>query len=144
MPSSLILSQISCSKSSIWSMGSRSASLARAGAVSKVPPIPTPTTIGGQGREPAFLATSATNSGILSTSEGSIIFICDIFSEPAPFGRTVMENFSPGLMWIAGIPSPQLSPEFLRLSGFTAFGRRGTETVARRTPSSAASKSSAE
>ena len=57
-----------------------------------------PTTIGGQGRGPAVLTTSVTNSGILSTSEGSIILICDIFSEPAPFGRTVTENLSPGRM----------------------------------------------
>ena len=64
-----------------------------------------------------------------------------MFSAPAPLGRTVTVNASPGETWTAGIPAPVLSPEFFRVTGSTTFGRSGTASVARRTPSATASQS---
>ena len=58
---------------------------------SEVPPIPTPTTVGGQGFPLAFKTDSTTNSFIPSMpSAGSAIFSALLFSDPNPLGNIVI------------------------------------------------------
>ncbi len=61
-----------------------------------VPPIPTPTTIGGQGLGPALSTVSITNFFTPSSpSEGFNIFKALMFSLPKPFGAITILILSP-------------------------------------------------
>src|SRR5208283_4691543 len=140
IPRRFTASQSFCSNASIRSIGWSRASLASAGAESNVPPIPTPSTTGGQGRPSAISIVPTTTSSIFPTCDGRSITTRDTFSAPAPLGSTVTANRSPGRTWIAGIPTPVLSPELCRVRGSTTLGRNGISSVARRMPSEMASK----
>src|SRR5271157_6202597 len=67
IPSLFTASQSFCSNASILSIGWSRASLASAGAESNVPPIPTPSTTGGQGRPSAISIVPTTTSSIFPT-----------------------------------------------------------------------------
>lgn len=77
---------------------------------SKSPPIPTPTTIGGQGLPPAIRTVSTTKSTTPARPAAGVN-ICRrlMFSLPKPLGATVSVTFSPGTMRVcstAGVLSP--------------------------------------
>ena len=58
--------------------------------MSELPPIPTPTTIGGHGFPPALSAVSTTKSFTPSIpSAGSAILSALLFSDPNPLGMIV-------------------------------------------------------
>ena len=91
--------------------------MASAPTVSKLPPMPTPTTVGGQGLPPAESTASSTNSLTPASPEtGVSIFTRHMFSLPAPLGATVIFSPSPGTMR-AFMAAGVLSPVFTRLSG---------------------------
>ena len=96
-------------------MGWSSASFASAVTLSNVPPIPTPIPTGGQGRPSAISMVSRTTSSILSLCDGRSITTLETFSAPAPLGRTVTVNRSPGLTSIG--PASQLPYYLLNLPG---------------------------
>ena len=98
MASSSSRSILSYSSSGLGSSrGRSSASFARRGTLSKPPPMPTPTTTGGQGLPPACFTASSTNSRTPSSpSAGVSIFTAHMFSLPAPLGATVRRSLSPG------------------------------------------------
>ena len=114
-PILLILSNSCCSISAylgsglLVSIDLKVAFLASCAAFSNVPPIPTPTTIGGQGLGPAFLTVSSTKSITPSAPyDGVSILIADIFSLPKPLPPAVITIRSPGTIsvWIiAGVLS---------------------------------------
>ena len=59
--------------------------------LSEVPPMPTPTMDGGQGRPPASRTASTTNLLMPSTPSAGLSMARRVmFSEPAPFGKTVI------------------------------------------------------
>ena len=81
--------------------------LAKRATLSIVPPMPTPTIIGGQAFGPAYLTASKNTFFTPSTpSAGTSIFKIDLFSLPKPFGATVILILSPGticVFMIAGV-----------------------------------------
>ena len=87
-----------------------SARLAQRATLSKLPPTPTPTTIGGQGFGPAFLTVSSTKSLTpCAPSLGRSIRSAPCFSLPNPLGATVISQASPGTrstVSSAGVLSP--------------------------------------
>ena len=106
-------------------------------AKSDVPPMPTPTIIGGHGLPPAAITVSKTNFLTPSTpSPGNAIFKALLFSEPKPFGRTVSSIFTSSIRSIFtwGIFLPVFVPVFSRVRGSTTLGRRGISLVACSTP----------
>ena len=77
--------------------GRSTAFLARSAACSKVPPIPTPTTIGGHALAPARSTVSITTSRMPATpSAGTSIRKALMFSAPKPLDATVTRTSSPG------------------------------------------------
>ncbi|MDI3493544.1 MAG: hypothetical protein PWP17_1427 [Desulfomicrobiaceae bacterium] len=105
-------------------MGRNSAFLASAGARSKVPPIPTPTMVGGHGLGPASAMVRTTNSLIpFQPCAGFSMAMRDMFSDPPPLAMKRMRRVSPGTTWVwmmAGV----LSPVFLRVRGWHMDLRR--------------------
>ena len=74
-----------------------SAFFARSAHFSNVPPIPTPTTIGGHALGPAsFTAVNIAFFTPSMPSAGFNINILLIFSLPKPFGANVISTLSPG------------------------------------------------
>jgi len=81
------------------SAGRANAFLAKIAHFSNVPPIPTPTTIGGQAFGPASFTAVITASFTPSIpSAGFNINTRLMFSLPNPFGANVIFIFSPGTM----------------------------------------------
>jgi len=71
----------------------RSAFLESFAAMSAVPPMPKPTITGGHGFPPADATDSRTNLVIPETpSDGFSMQRRDIFSDPAPLGKTVISR----------------------------------------------------
>jgi len=102
-------------------------------AMSAPPPTATPRMFGGQGIEPALITVSTTNFfSPLIPSPGTSMPIVQTFSEPPPFGSTVISIVLPEVisqfMW--GMFLPVLSPVFFCMKGSTAFGLRGISVVA--------------
>ena len=74
----------------------RSATFDSCMALSALPPMPTPTPVGGQGLPPALTTASTMKRFTPSRpSAGLSILSWLMFSEPAPFGITVMRSSSP-------------------------------------------------
>ncbi len=105
---------------------------------SEVPPMPTPTIVGGQVLPPASSTQSTTKVLIASTpSAGTAIFSHELFSEPLPLGTISISSVSGASLnskWIAGTPGPQEVCSFLRVMGCTIEDRSGCSRVARSQP----------
>ena len=79
--------------------GRSTAFFASSAATSKVPPMPTPTMIGGHALAPARSTVSSTNVVMARTpSAGTNIRSALMFSAPNPFDATVSRTRSPGTM----------------------------------------------
>ena len=105
---------------------------------SEVPPMPTPTMVGGQTRPPHSITLSMTKRLIaLTPSAGISICRNEPFSEPEPFGiisiSTVSSRSSKSTLMI-GTPMPHEVCSFLRVSGCTTEERSGCSVVARAQP----------
>src|SRR5258706_2491683 len=112
--------------------------LASATQRSEVPPMPTPTMVGGQVLPPASSTQSTTKVLIAFTpSAGIAIFSQELFSDPLPFGTisiTRRSRSSEKSRRIAGTPGPHDVCSFLRVIGCTIEERSGCSRVARSQP----------
>ena len=133
-PTPVLQASSSSSSSSLAYLGSRfllSASRAAAyfaisAALSIVPPMPTPITIGGQAFGPASLTVSKNTFFTPSRpSAGTSIFRADLFSLPKPFGATFIWILSP-LTILTFMTAGVLFVVFLRsnIGSFTTDLRR--------------------
>ena len=109
--------------------GRVAAILARCMHRSEVPPMPTPTMVGGQTRPPHSITLSMTKRlTALTPSAGISICRNEPFSEPEPFGiisiSTVSSRSSKSTLMI-GTPTPHEVCSFLRVIGCTTEERSG-------------------